>query len=53
MNSYKVNPILRTILSDQIDLIQALDRGEAPVAKHWINKIIADLERIKKYLEEK
>ncbi len=51
-NGYKINPILRTIATDQIDLIQSCDRGDGPVVRYYIDKIVADLNRIKKYTEE-
>ncbi|KKM21705.1 hypothetical protein LCGC14_1632780 [marine sediment metagenome] len=52
MNSYKVVPILRMIMTDLIDLIQAVGKEDSDITNFYINKIVADLGRIQFYLKK-
>lgn len=51
MRSYKITPILRTVATDQIELIQSCWAEDAVVALFYLNKIIADLNSIKSHIE--
>lgn len=47
----KILPVFHTIAKDQFDLHLALCVGDANLARHWANKISADVNCIKSFIQ--
>ncbi len=52
MQSHLAIPVLRTILNDEMDLYLALKKEDLVIARHYANKISADMKRILEFLEK-
>ncbi len=46
----KILPVFQTVTKDQFDLHLALCVGDIHLARHWANKISADIDRIKSFI---
>jgi hypothetical protein len=50
VNLTKILPVFHTTAKDQFDLHLALCVGDVHLARHWANKISADIDLIKSFI---